>query len=155
MKCWATSSWNCSSTPKIYRCLRDISNLNTALQQFLFLVSTYLSILGIFGQVLCLSGLVSLPSLPALCNVEDALMLDLSKKINPSLLDPDVLVGKYIPNLVAKPFGATKEYAQLIYDQTSSPRLDKVLKKWDQERWASPEQRQKLAYTIFVELLSY
>ncbi|KAG8213088.1 hypothetical protein J3R82DRAFT_11484 [Butyriboletus roseoflavus] len=79
----------------------------------------------------------------------------LSKKINPSLLNPDMLVGKYIPNLVAKPFAVTKEYAQLIYDQTSSPRLDKVLKKWDQESWASPEQRQKLAYTILVELLSY
>ena len=82
-------------------------------------------------------------------------MLDLSKKINPSLLNPDMLVGRYIPNLVAKPFAVTKEYAQLIYDQTSSPRLDKVLKKWDQESWASPEQRQKLAYTILVELLSY
>lgn len=81
--------------------------------------------------------------------------LDLSKKINPSLLNPDMLAGKYIPNLVAKPFAVTKEYAQLIYDQTSSPRLDKVLKKWDQEGWASPEQRQKLAYTILVELLSY
>ncbi|KAG9315241.1 hypothetical protein JVU11DRAFT_4375 [Chiua virens] len=79
----------------------------------------------------------------------------LSKKINPSLLNPDMLIGKYIPNLVAKPFAITKEYAQLIYDQTSSPRLDKVLKKWDQESWASPEQRQRLAYTILVELLSY
>ncbi|KAG2076495.1 hypothetical protein BDR04DRAFT_694370 [Suillus decipiens] len=79
----------------------------------------------------------------------------LSKKINPSLLNPDMLIGKYIPNLVAKPFDITREYAQLIYDQTSSPRLDKVLKKWDQDDWTSPEQRQKLAYTILVELLSY
>ncbi|KAH7884386.1 hypothetical protein F5I97DRAFT_1968464 [Phlebopus sp. FC_14] len=79
----------------------------------------------------------------------------LSKKINASLLNPDMLVGKYIPNLIAKPFAVTKEYAQLIYDQTSSPRLDKVLKKWDQENWASPDQRQKLAYIILVELLSY
>jgi fatty acid synthase subunit beta len=66
-----------------------------------------------------------------------------------------MLIGKYIPNLVAKPFDITREHAQLIYDQTSSPRLDKVLKKWDQEDWTSPEQRQKLAYTILVELLSY
>ncbi|KAF8843701.1 hypothetical protein BDN67DRAFT_963867 [Paxillus ammoniavirescens] len=79
----------------------------------------------------------------------------LSKKINAALLNPDMLIGRYIPNLVAKPFAITKEYAQLIYNQTSSPRLDKVLKKWDQENWASPEQRQKLAYTILVELLSY
>ncbi|KAI9463755.1 hypothetical protein HD554DRAFT_2283324 [Boletus coccyginus] len=75
----------------------------------------------------------------------------LSKKINSSLLNPDMLVGKYIPNLVTKPFAITKEYAQLIYDQTSSPHLDKVLK-----NWASPaKQCQKLAYTILVELLSY
>jgi fatty acid synthase subunit alpha len=66
-----------------------------------------------------------------------------------------MLVGKYIPNLVAKPFEVSREYAQLIYDQTSSPRLDKVLKKWDQENWGSPEQRQKLAYIILVELLAY
>ncbi|KAI6129042.1 hypothetical protein EDD16DRAFT_1516096, partial [Pisolithus croceorrhizus] len=79
----------------------------------------------------------------------------LSKKVNPTLLNPDMLVGKYIPNLVAKPFDVSKDYAQLIYDQTSSPRLDKVLKKWDQENWAAAEQRQKLAYIILVELLSY
>ena len=66
-----------------------------------------------------------------------------------------MLIGKYIPNLVAKPFDITKEYVQLIYDQTSSPRLDKVLKRWEQENWESPDQAQKLAYTILVELLSY
>jgi len=66
-----------------------------------------------------------------------------------------MLVGKYILNLVAKPFEVSREYAQLIYDQTSSPRLDKVLNKRDQENWASPEQRQKLAYIILVELLAY
>ncbi|RPD53958.1 hypothetical protein L227DRAFT_464040, partial [Lentinus tigrinus ALCF2SS1-6] len=56
----------------------------------------------------------------------------LSKKVNPTHLNPDTLVGKYVPNLIAKPFEVTKEYAQLIYDQTLSPRLDKVLRKWDQ-----------------------
>jgi fatty acid synthase subunit alpha, fungi type len=66
-----------------------------------------------------------------------------------------MLVGKYIPNLVARPFEVFREYAQLIYDQTSSPRLDKVLRKWDQEDWAGAAQRQKLAYTILVELLAY
>ncbi|KAJ7769033.1 fatty acid synthase, partial [Mycena olivaceomarginata] len=69
--------------------------------------------------------------------------------------EPRHVIGKYIPNLIAIPFAVTKEYAQIIYDQTSSPRLDKVLKKWDQERWASDEQRQKLAYIILVELLAY
>ncbi len=66
-----------------------------------------------------------------------------------------MLVDKYIPNLIAKPFQVSKEYAQTIYDQTSSPRLDKVLKKWDEDKWASAEQRQQLAYIILVELLAY
>jgi hypothetical protein len=37
-----------------------------------------------------------------------------------------MLVGKYIPDLVAKKFDVSWEYAQLIY---ASPRLDKILKK--------------------------
>ncbi len=80
---------------------------------------------------------------------------DLSKKINAKHLNADFLVGKYIPNLVAKPFEVSREYAQIIYDQTSSPSLDKVLKKWDEEDWGSSAQRQLLAYTILVELLAY
>jgi hypothetical protein len=36
-----------------------------------------------------------------------------------------MFVGKYVPNLVAKKFDVSREYAQLIY---TSPRLDKVLK---------------------------
>lgn len=79
----------------------------------------------------------------------------LSKKINAEDLNPDMLVGKYIPNLIAKPFEVTREYAQIIYDQTSSPRLDKVLTKWEEENWASVDNRQKLAYIILVELLAY
>ena len=43
----------------------------------------------------------------------------------------------------------------IIYDQTSSPKLDKVLKKWEQEKWASAKNWQKLAYIILVELLAY
>ena len=66
-----------------------------------------------------------------------------------------MLVGRYIPNLIAKPFDVSHEYTQIIYDQTSSPKLDKVLKKWEQEKWASAENRQKLAYIILVELLAY
>jgi fatty acid synthase subunit alpha len=66
-----------------------------------------------------------------------------------------MLVGKYVPNLIAKPFEVSREYAQQIYDQTSSPQLDKVLKKWDEEKWGSAEKRQMLAYVILVELLAY
>ena len=80
---------------------------------------------------------------------------DLSKKIPANLLDPSLLEAVYIPNLVASPFTVNKAYAELIYNRTSSPRLSKVLRKWDEEHWDAPEQRQKLAWVLLVELLSY
>ncbi|RPD52612.1 hypothetical protein L227DRAFT_514565, partial [Lentinus tigrinus ALCF2SS1-6] len=70
----------------------------------------------------------------------------LSKKINPAHLILETFAGQY-----AKPFEVIEEYAQVIYDQTLPPRLDK----WDQENWDSAEQRRKLAYVILVELLAY
>ena len=70
---------------------------------------------------------------------------DLSKKINPADINPDMLIGKYIPNLIAKPFDTSRDYAQIIYDQTSSPKLDKVLRNWDEESWDSWDNRQQLA----------
>lgn len=79
----------------------------------------------------------------------------MSKKIDPSQVDPDMLIGQYVPNLTAEPFDITQAYAQRVYDQTSSPRLDKVLQHWDRDGWGGAEQRQKLAYIILVELLSY
>lgn len=63
-----------------------------------------------------------------------------------------MLIGKYIPNLTAKPFDTSRDYVQIIYDQTSSPKLDKVLRNWDEESW---DNRQQLAYMILVDLLAY
>ncbi|KAF9017458.1 hypothetical protein BDZ89DRAFT_1213716 [Hymenopellis radicata] len=40
-----------------------------------------------------------------------------------------------IPNRIVKPIEVTKEYTQIIYDQTTSPVLDKAPKKW--EDWDS------------------
>jgi len=66
-----------------------------------------------------------------------------------------MLIGKYIPNLIAKPFETSRDYTQIIYDQTSSPKLGKVLSNWDKEKWDSSDNRQQLAYIILVELLAY
>jgi fatty acid synthase subunit alpha len=79
----------------------------------------------------------------------------LSKKIKAESLNPDMLIGKYIPNLIAEPFAITKDYVQRIFDQTSSPKLDKVLRHWERDNWEVTQSRQKLAYTILVELLAY
>ena len=78
----------------------------------------------------------------------------LGQKISALHLNPDMLVGRHIPNPIAKPFDVTKEYAQIIYNQTSS-RLDKVLRKWNEKDGGSTEQRQQLAYVILVEFLVY
>ncbi|KAG2057424.1 hypothetical protein BDR06DRAFT_1005063 [Suillus hirtellus] len=78
----------------------------------------------------------------------------LSKKINLSLLNLDMLIGKCIPNLVTKPFDITREYAQLIYDQMSSPHLDKVLKKWDHDDWTSKLKHHMKGYQLSGNLTS-
>ncbi|KAL8729147.1 MAG: hypothetical protein Q9181_005099 [Wetmoreana brouardii] len=55
----------------------------------------------------------------------------LLKKINRTTIDPSKLVGKYIPNVTAKPFEITKEYFEEVYKLTNSPRLAAVLANWD------------------------
>jgi len=113
----------------------------------------YPSIRATFGLALCPSVHVS-DHIPTRASPKWTAP-DLSKKIPADLLDPSFLERVYIPNLVASPFTVNKGYAELIYNRTSSPRLSKVLRKWDEERWGAPEQRQKLAWVILVELLSY
>jgi hypothetical protein len=54
---------------------------------------------------------------------------DVLKKIPANLLDPLLLKGVYIPNLVTSPFAVNKAYAELVYNCTSSPHLSKVLHK--------------------------
>ncbi|KAH9956031.1 hypothetical protein BC827DRAFT_1271230 [Russula dissimulans] len=73
-----------------------------------------------------------------------------SKEIHANLLDPSLLNGVYIPNLVASPFTVHKAYAELIYNRALSPHLSEVLRKWDEERWDAPKQRQKLAWVLLV-----
>jgi fatty acid synthase subunit beta len=70
-------------------------------------------------------------------------------------LDPSLLEGVYIPNLVASPFAVSKSYAELNYNRTPSPHLSKVLCKWDKGRCDASERRQKLARAFLVELLSH
>ncbi|GAA5924777.1 hypothetical protein JCM1841_004145 [Sporobolomyces salmonicolor] len=79
----------------------------------------------------------------------------LSKKVNLAHFNADLLVGRYIPNLTAVPYEVTKEYAERIHTQTSSPRLDKILKNWEEEHWGAKENRNKLGYAILIELLAY
>jgi len=55
----------------------------------------------------------------------------LLKKINKTSIDPAKLIGKYIPNVTAKPFALTKEYFEDVYRLTNSPRIAHVLANWE------------------------
>lgn len=55
----------------------------------------------------------------------------LLKKINKTSIDPSKLIGKYIPNVTAKPFQITKEYFEDVYKLTSSPKIKEILTNWD------------------------
>ncbi|KAL7933753.1 beta subunit of fatty acid synthase [Trichoderma chlorosporum] len=55
----------------------------------------------------------------------------LLKKIHKTTIDPSKLVGKYIPNVTAKPFALTKEYFEDVYKLTNSPKIGAVLANWD------------------------
>ena len=55
----------------------------------------------------------------------------LLKKIHKTSIDPGKLVGKYIPNVTAKPFEISKAYFEEVYKLTNSPRIGNVLANWD------------------------
>ncbi|KAL8949584.1 MAG: hypothetical protein Q9222_004320 [Ikaeria aurantiellina] len=55
----------------------------------------------------------------------------LLKNINKTTTDPSKLIGKYIPNVTAKPFAITKEYFEEVYKLTNSPRIGNILATWD------------------------
>ena len=55
----------------------------------------------------------------------------LLKKIHKTSIDPGKLVGKYIPNVTAKPFEISKEYFEEVYRLTNSPKIGSVLANWE------------------------
>lgn len=62
----------------------------------------------------------------------------LLKKINKTTIDPSKLIGKYIPNVTAKPFELSKEYFEEVYKLTNSPRIGHVLANWDKYQDEAP-----------------
>ncbi|KAF2743156.1 beta subunit of fatty acid synthase [Sporormia fimetaria CBS 119925] len=55
----------------------------------------------------------------------------LLKKIHKTSIDPSKLIGKYIPNVTARPFELTKEYFEDVYRLTNSPRIGHILANWE------------------------
>lgn len=56
----------------------------------------------------------------------------LSKRIAKNAVKPASLVGKYIPNLTAKPFEVSKEYFEEVYALTKSAQIKDILDRWDE-----------------------
>ena len=78
---------------------------------------------------------------------------DLSKKINSTHLNPDWEIHSQSHPQTLPTFSQVR--AGHLYDQTSSPHLDKVLK-WEEDKWASAdsENHQQVAYNILVDFLA-
>ncbi|KAL2710457.1 Fatty acid synthase subunit beta [Kluyveromyces marxianus] len=55
----------------------------------------------------------------------------LMKNVTKENVKADRLVGKYIPNLTAKPFEITKEYFQDVYELTGSEKIKDILDNWE------------------------
>ncbi|EME41649.1 hypothetical protein DOTSEDRAFT_73897 [Dothistroma septosporum NZE10] len=74
----------------------------------------------------------------------------LLKKINKTSIDPSKLVGKYIPNVTAKPFELTKEYFEDVYRLTKSPRIGNILDNWDKYESDEPNVQRPRAGSVAV-----
>jgi len=69
----------------------------------------------------------------------------------PEEVDLDVLVGRYIPNLVARPFELTEDFINSMLEVVDAPILKDILKNFEAES-ARPA---RLARTLLVELLAW
>lgn len=69
----------------------------------------------------------------------------------PAELDLDVLVGRYIPNLVARPFELTEEFVASMAEVVESTYVNEILVDFK----AASADKQKLARTLLIELLAW
>ncbi|WP_257210808.1 hypothetical protein [Actinomyces ruminis] len=69
----------------------------------------------------------------------------------PTDLDVDRLVGRYVPNLVARPFALTRDFARAILDVVPSEPVRQILDDWEQ--WAA--RPVELGRQLLVELLAW
>ncbi|MDT5263420.1 MAG: fatty acid synthase, bacteria type, partial [Mycobacterium sp.] len=74
------------------------------------------------------------------------------ERVMPRDADPDLLVGRYIPNLVPRPFTLDRDFIQEIRDLVPAEPLDEILADYD--TWRS-ERPRDLARTVLIELLAW
>ena len=74
------------------------------------------------------------------------------ERVMPRDQDPDLIVGKYIPNLVPRPFTLDRDFIQEIRDLVPAEPLDEILADYD--TWLNEKPRE-LCRKIVIELLAW
>ena len=73
-------------------------------------------------------------------------------RVLPRDKDPDLIIGRYIPNLVPRPFTLDRDFIQEIRDLVPAEPLDEILADYD--TWLR-ERPREMARTVCVELLAW
>ncbi len=73
-------------------------------------------------------------------------------RVMPRDKDPDLVIGKYIPNLVPRPFTLDRDFIQEIRDLVPAEPLDEILADYD--TWRNEKPRE-LCRKIVIELLAW
>ncbi|OBI90237.1 type I polyketide synthase [Mycobacterium asiaticum] len=74
------------------------------------------------------------------------------ERLMPRDKDPDVILGRYIPNLVPRPFTLDRDFIQEIRDLVPAEPLDEILADYD--TWRN-ERPRDLARKVLIELLAW
>ena len=74
------------------------------------------------------------------------------ERVMPRDKDPDLIVGRYIPNLVPRPFTLDRDFIQEIRDLVPAEALDEVLADYD--TWRNEKPRE-LCRKVVIELLAW
>jgi fatty acid synthase, bacteria type len=74
------------------------------------------------------------------------------ERVMPRDQDPDLIIGKYIPNLVPRPFTLDRDFVQEIRDLVPAEPLDEILADYDTWRNEKPAE---LCRKIVIELLAW
>lgn len=73
-------------------------------------------------------------------------------RVMPRDKNPDVIIGRYIPNLVPRPFTLDRDFIQEIRDLVPAEPLDAILADYD--TWLA-ERRNEMARIVLIELLAW
>nr|BBX81362.1 type I polyketide synthase [Mycobacterium florentinum] len=74
------------------------------------------------------------------------------ERVMPRDQDPELVIGRYIPNLVPRPFTLDRDFIQEIRDLVPAEPLDPILADYD--TWLT-ERPREMARTVFIELLAW